>query len=97
VGDFLLALETDRTAVKRWPKDKITLRNRARVTSRAGVGRTKVWRMAPTGQPPLDDVRRLHGAWRPVLFLVSNVPLMAGHFSAGSGDAPAAPLVRWLV
>ena len=27
------ALETYRAAVKRWPKDKITLRNRARVTS----------------------------------------------------------------
>ena len=31
VGDFLVALETYRAAVKRWPKDKITLRNRARV------------------------------------------------------------------
>ena len=31
VGDYLLALETYRAAVKRWPKDKITLRNRARV------------------------------------------------------------------
>ena len=25
VGDYLLALETYRAAVKRWPKDKITL------------------------------------------------------------------------
>ena len=30
VGDYLVALETYRVAVKRWPKDKITLRNRAR-------------------------------------------------------------------
>ena len=31
VGDYLVALETYRAAVNRWPKDKITLRNRARV------------------------------------------------------------------
>ena len=31
VGEYLNALETCRAAVKRWPKDKITLRNRARV------------------------------------------------------------------
>jgi hypothetical protein len=31
VGDYTVALETYRTAVKRWPKDKITLRNRTRV------------------------------------------------------------------
>jgi hypothetical protein len=31
VGDYLVALVTYRAAVKRWPKDKITLRNRARV------------------------------------------------------------------
>jgi hypothetical protein len=31
VGDYLVALETYRAAVKRWSKDKITLRNRARV------------------------------------------------------------------
>ena len=30
VRDYLDALETYRAAVKRWPKDKITLRNRAR-------------------------------------------------------------------
>jgi hypothetical protein len=34
VGDYTLALETYRAAVKRWPKDKITLRNRARVLER---------------------------------------------------------------
>ena len=28
VGDYLVALETYRAAVRRWPKDKITLRNR---------------------------------------------------------------------
>jgi hypothetical protein len=31
VGDYTVALGTYRAAVKRWPKDKITLRNRARV------------------------------------------------------------------
>jgi hypothetical protein len=35
VGDYLVALETYRAAVKRWPKDKITLRNRARVLERS--------------------------------------------------------------
>jgi len=35
VGDYLVALATYRTAVKRWPKDKITLRNRARVLERS--------------------------------------------------------------
>ena len=34
VGDYLVALETYR-AVKRWPKDKITLRNRARVIEKS--------------------------------------------------------------
>ena len=31
VSDYQVALETYRAAVKRWPKDKIRLRNRARV------------------------------------------------------------------
>ena len=31
VGDYLVALATYRAAVNRWPKDKITLRNRARL------------------------------------------------------------------
>jgi hypothetical protein len=31
VGDYLVALETYKAAVKRRPKDKITLRKRARV------------------------------------------------------------------
>jgi hypothetical protein len=34
VSDYLVALETYRAAVKPWPKDKITLRNRARVLER---------------------------------------------------------------
>jgi hypothetical protein len=34
VGDYLVALQTYRAAVRRWPKDKITLRNRARVIER---------------------------------------------------------------
>ena len=38
VSDYLVALETYRAAVKRWPKDKITLRNRARFLR--GRGRT---------------------------------------------------------
>jgi hypothetical protein len=37
VGDYLVALATYRAAVQRWPKDKITLRNRARVIE-------KTWR-----------------------------------------------------
>ena len=35
VGDYLVALATYRAAVMRWPKDKITLRNRARVLERS--------------------------------------------------------------
>jgi hypothetical protein len=31
VSDFEVAMATYQAAVKRWPKDKITLRNRARV------------------------------------------------------------------
>jgi hypothetical protein len=34
-GDYLVALATYRAAVKRWPKDKITLRNRARIIERS--------------------------------------------------------------
>jgi hypothetical protein len=30
----MVALETYRAAVRRWPKDKITLRNRARIIER---------------------------------------------------------------
>ena len=36
VGDYLVALETYRAAVKRWPKDKITLRNRRGCSRRVG-------------------------------------------------------------
>ena len=39
VGDYLVALETYRAAVKRWPKDKITLRNRARALNLLGAFR----------------------------------------------------------
>jgi hypothetical protein len=38
VGDYRIALETYRAAVKRWPKDKITLRNRARVIEQSWRG-----------------------------------------------------------
>jgi hypothetical protein len=31
VGDFMVALATYKAAILRWPKDKITLRNRARL------------------------------------------------------------------
>jgi hypothetical protein len=34
VGDYLVALETYRAAVKRWPTAKIRLRNRARIIER---------------------------------------------------------------
>jgi hypothetical protein len=36
VGDYLVALATYKAAVKRWPKDKITLRNRRGSSSGAG-------------------------------------------------------------
>ena len=35
VGDYLVALETYRAAVRRWPTAKITLRNRARIIERS--------------------------------------------------------------
>ena len=35
VGDYTVALATYRAAVRRWPKDKITLRNRARIIERS--------------------------------------------------------------
>jgi hypothetical protein len=34
-GDYMTVLETYHAAVRRWPKDKITLRNRARVVERS--------------------------------------------------------------
>ena len=35
VGDYFVALAAYREAIKRWPHDKITLRNRARVIERS--------------------------------------------------------------
>jgi hypothetical protein len=35
VGDYLVALETYRAAVRRWPGAKITLRNLGRVSERS--------------------------------------------------------------
>ena len=35
VSDFLVAMETYKAAVQRWPGAKITLRNRARVIERS--------------------------------------------------------------
>ena len=37
VGDFMVALATYKAAIERWPKDKITLRNRARVIEKHWV------------------------------------------------------------
>ena len=41
VGDYLVALETYRAAVQRWPNVKITLRNRARVIEQSWGGLTE--------------------------------------------------------
>ena len=38
VSDYLVALETYRAAVQRWPNVKITLRNRARVIEQSWGG-----------------------------------------------------------
>ena len=38
VGDYLVALAAYKAAVKRWPKDKITLRNRARIIEKTWGG-----------------------------------------------------------
>ena len=40
--DYRIVLEPYRAAVKRWPKDKITLRNRARVIEQSWRGRGPV-------------------------------------------------------
>ena len=37
VGDFMVALATHKAAIERWPKDKITLRNRARLVEKNWV------------------------------------------------------------
>jgi hypothetical protein len=52
VSDYLVAVETYRAAVKRWPKDKITLRNRARVIEQswdrfAGLADLSHYQQAP--------------------------------------------------
>ena len=36
VGDFMVALAPYKAAIERWPKDKITLRNRARLIEKIG-------------------------------------------------------------
>ena len=51
VGDYMVALETYRAAVKRWPKDKITLRNRARVIGEELAGLLR-WRALLPKQRP---------------------------------------------
>ena len=35
VGDYLVAMQTYRAAVQRWPNTKITLRNRAQVVEKS--------------------------------------------------------------
>src|SRR3954451_3784931 len=52
VGDYLIALATYRAAVRRWPKDKITLRNRARVLDAELGG------LAGRPQPPRRSLHR---------------------------------------
>ena len=54
VGDYLVALETYRAAVKRWPKDKITLRNRRGCSRRVGGinGRCSAHCAPPAGGVP---------------------------------------------
>ena len=39
VGDYLVALATYKAAVTRWPKDKITLRNRVTMACGSSRGR----------------------------------------------------------
>ena len=51
VCDYLVALATYRAAVKRWPKDTITLRNRARVLERSWRDRKNP--LAGRAQPAL--------------------------------------------
>jgi hypothetical protein len=49
VGDYLVALETYRAAVQRWPNVKITLRNRARVIEGGFRQLAPPWWLAPPG------------------------------------------------
>ena len=58
VSDYLVALETYRAAVKRWPKDKITLRNRARVIEQrlAAVAAPLVVQTFPSSANSEQDV-----------------------------------------
>jgi hypothetical protein len=35
VGNYMVALATYKAAIARWPKDKVTLRNRARVIEKS--------------------------------------------------------------
>jgi hypothetical protein len=44
VSDYLVALETYRAAVKRWPGAKITLRNRGCLRSRGRTSRSRILR-----------------------------------------------------
>ena len=61
VGDYTVALATYRAAVRRWPKDKITLRNRARIIERSwqdlrwvtlAAKKKARWSCAPPGSLP---------------------------------------------
>ena len=57
VGDYLVALETYRAAVKRWPNAKITLRNRARIIERS-------WENLAAAALPLDILSQNRATWR---------------------------------
>jgi hypothetical protein len=68
VGDYLVALATYKAAVKRWPKDKITLRNRAR-SHRAELGAGLARRVVPFARLhcPVEDHILLEWQSRPLV------------------------------
>ena len=51
VSDYMVALATYQAAVKRWPKDKITLRNRARVNHTPAPPTHVLLRVRPSPNP----------------------------------------------
>lgn len=58
VGDYLVALETYRAAVQRWPNVKITLRNRARVIEQSwGVTEPSLRQLVPPWWLASPDLR----------------------------------------
>src|SRR3954453_9742897 len=79
-GDYLIALETYRAAVKRWPKDKITLRNRARVIEAelGGLGRCSLHRSIALGENGSTDSHYRNGFAR-----IDEIAGIASHPSDG--------------